>query len=97
MAYLKMTKQVVVRVQRPIWVEPIVTVAAERDGVFRPAVDRDARVAKGATLGSITDYLGRPLQDVVAPDAGIVMFVRAVPSLKKGDTIANIGVLKPQP
>src|SRR5207247_3926676 len=32
MAHLKMTKQVVVRVQRPIWVEPIVTVAAERDG-----------------------------------------------------------------
>ena len=30
-------------------------------------------------------------RDVVA---GIVMFVRALPSLKKGDTVANIGVVK---
>ena len=28
-----------------------------------------------------------------ATDAGIVMFIRAVPSLKKGDTIVNIGVV----
>ena len=97
MAHLKMTKQTAVPVKNPIWVEPIVTIAAERDGVFRPAVDRDARVAKGAKIGSITDYLGRPLQEITAPDAGIIMFVRAVPSLKKGDTIANIGVIKPQP
>jgi predicted deacylase len=93
MAYLKMIKQAAVPVQHPIWFEPIVTVAAESDGVFRPAVDRDARVAKGTKIGTITDYLGRPKQDVTAPDAGIIMFVRAVPSLKKGDTIANIGVI----
>ena len=27
--------------------------------------------------------------------AFLILFVRAVPSLKKGDTIANIGVVKP--
>jgi predicted deacylase len=93
MAQLKMTKGTPRPVARPIWVEPIVTIAAERDGVFRPTVDRDAHVAKGAKIGSITDYLGRPLQEIAAPDAGVVMFIRAVPSLKKGDTIANIGVV----
>jgi hypothetical protein len=30
---------------------------------------------------------------VIAPEAGIVMFIRAVPSLKKGDTMVNIGVV----
>ena len=93
MAYLKMTNRPVAPVHNPIWVETL-TVSADRDGIFRPSVDRDARVAKGATLGSITDYLDRPLQDVVAPEAGIVMFVRALPSLRKGDTIASIGVIK---
>jgi hypothetical protein len=34
------------------------------------------------------------LADVTAPEAGTIMFVRALPSLKKGDTIANIGVAK---
>ena len=97
MAYLKMTKQAVRPVQNPVWVEPIVTVAAERDGVFRPAVDRDARIAKGAKIGTVTDYLGRTVQEITAPEAGIMMFVRAVPSLKKGDTIASIGVAAKAP
>jgi predicted deacylase len=75
-------------------VEKIVSVPSERDGMFRPAVDRDAHVTKGAKIGAITDYLSRPVQDVLAPETGIVMFVRAVPSLKKGDTIVNIGVVR---
>jgi len=95
MAQLKMTKQAVKPVANPVWVEPLITIAAERDGVFRPAVDRDAHVAKGAKVGAITDYLGRQVQEITAPDAGIIMFIRAVPSLKKGDTIANIGVIAP--
>jgi len=61
---------------------------------FHPTVDRDAHVAKGAKVGVVTDYVNRPLQDVIAPEAGILMFIRAVPSLKKGDTLANIGVVK---
>jgi hypothetical protein len=41
----------------------------------------------------VTDYVGRILGDVRAPEAGIIMYVRAVPSLKKGDTIADVGVI----
>ncbi len=92
MTHLKMTTGGGARpVGRPVWVETV-TVTATRDGMFWPAVDRDAQVAKGAKLGSITDYLNRPLEDVVAPDAGTVMFVRALPSIKKGDTVASVGV-----
>jgi hypothetical protein len=55
-----------------------------------------ATAPKGATIGSVTDYLNRPLQNVTAPEAGVVMLIRAVPSLKKGDTIVNIGVVSTQ-
>jgi predicted deacylase len=79
------------------WIDPVVSVVAERDGVFHPVVDRDAHVVKGAKIGSVTDYLNRPLQAVLAPDSGIVMFIRAVPSLKKGDTMVSIGVVTAQP
>ena len=48
----------------------------------------------GMKIGLVTDYLNRPLQEVVAPEAGLILYVRAVPSLKKGDTIASIGVIK---
>jgi len=94
MAHLKMGGTAAAPVRSPIWVEKIVTLAADRDGMFQPTVDRDAHVTKGARIGVVTDYLNRPLQEVTATDDGIIMFIRAVPSLKKGDTLANIGVVK---
>jgi predicted deacylase len=97
MGHLKMLSRAAPPVAKPVWVGPIVTVTAEREGIFHPAVDRDAHVVKGGKIGSVTDYLNRPLQDVFAPESGIIMFVRAVPSLKKGDTIANVGVVAKEP
>ena len=94
LGHLKMSARTVAPVAKPIWIEPLLSVTAERDGVFHPLVDRDAHVTKGQKIGAVTDYLNRPLHDVVAPDAGIVLFIRAVPSLKKGDTLASIGVIK---
>jgi predicted deacylase len=94
LGHLKMSSRTVTPVARPIWIDPLLSVTAERDGVFHPLVDRDAHVTRGQKIGTITDYLNRPLQDATAPDAGIVLFVRAVPSLKKGDTLASIGVVK---
>src|SRR6185436_6855840 len=94
MAHLKMGGAVAAPVRNPVWVEKIVTLAADRDSMFQPTVDRDAHVTKGARIGVVTDYLNRPLQEVTATDDGIIMFIRAVPSLKKGDTMANIGVIK---
>jgi len=97
MAYLKMGGAIAAPVRTPIWVDPVVTVAADRDGMFHPTVDRDAHVTKGARIGVITDYVNRQLQEITAPETGIIMFIRALPSLKKGDTLASIGVVKAQP
>jgi predicted deacylase len=94
MSQLKMSKRAMTPVAKPVWIEKVESLAADRDGMFRPAVNRDAHVVKGAKIGAITDYLNRPLQDVVATESGIILFIRAVPSLKKGDTMANIGVVK---
>jgi uncharacterized protein len=96
MKHLKMLTGAARPVAKPIWIEKIVSMPAEREGVFHASVDRDAHVAKGAKIGFVTDYLNRPLQDVIAPEGGIVMFIRAVPSLKKGDTMVNIGVVSTQ-
>jgi predicted deacylase len=95
MGHLKMTSLAAAPVRAPVWIDKVVTISAEQNGVFQPLVDRDARVVKGAKIGVVTDYLDRQLQEIVAPDTGIILFVRALPSLKKGDTIANVGVIKP--
>src|SRR5688572_6730606 len=94
MGHLKMTKRTAPPVKNPVWIDKLVTIAAEQDGMFHPAVDRDAHVAKGAKIGTVTDYLNRPLREMLAPESGIVLFIRAVPSLKKGDTIASLGIVK---
>ena len=92
--HLKMLAGTAAPVARPVWIEKVVTVAADQGGMFWPAVDRDAHVVKGARIGVVTDYLHHQTQEVLAPESGLILFVRAVPSLKKGDTMANIGTIK---
>jgi hypothetical protein len=94
MAHLKMRTLSAAPAVHPIWIETLITIAAEQNGMFHPSVDRAANVAKGAKLGVVTDYLNRAVQEIIAPEAGTIMFIRAVPSLKKGDTIASIGIVR---
>jgi predicted deacylase len=54
-------------------------------------------VAAGTTLGRITDYVGRPLTELRATAAGVVLYVRAVPTVNKGDAVASIGVVGKAP
>jgi len=40
----------------------------------------------------VTDYLGSTIMEARSPENGVVLFIRSVPSMTKGETIANIGV-----
>lgn len=92
MRYLKMLPGAPTLVESPVWIERVATIASEVNGIFTPAVKRGMYVQKGARVGTVTDYLGRLLLDARAPESGIVLFIRAVPSMTKGETIASIGV-----
>ena len=84
-------------IQSPVWIESIQSVTSEQTGIFYPLVERGSYVAKGMRLGYVTDYVGRRVFEATAPSAGVVLYVCAVPSMKKGDTIANIGVVASSP
>ena len=58
---------------------------------------RGTYVEKGMKVGYVTDYVGRTIFEARAPEAGVVLYLRAVPSMTKGETIANIGVLAASP
>jgi uncharacterized protein len=92
MRYLKMLEGAPKVVESPVWIERVATIASEATGIFYPLVKRGAYVQKGARVGYVTDYLGKTLLDARAPETGVVLFIRAVPSMTKGETIANIGV-----
>jgi hypothetical protein len=44
-------------------------------------------------VGYVTDYAGKLIFDARSPVAGVVLYICAVPSMAKGATIANIGVV----
>ena len=44
-------------------------------------------------LGYDTDYLGKVIFEARAPMSGVVLYVCAIPSMTKGATIANVGVV----
>jgi predicted deacylase len=97
MRLLKMLPGEPSMVENPVWIESIQSVTSEQTGIFYPLVDRGSYVAKGMRLGYVTDYVGKRIFEARAPQAGIVLYVCSVPSMKKGETIANVGVIAAAP
>jgi len=91
MRHLKMLPGDAKPVAHPIWLSNPTVVTAQRDGVFVPAAAPEQRVAKGARIGAINDYHGVKLEDVTSPVDGMIIYIRAIPSLKKGDNLVDIG------
>src|SRR5215468_5935557 len=93
MRYLKMLPGPAQAIEHPVWISKVETVASEQTGIFYPQVKRGTFVEKGMKIGYVTDYWGKTTYEARAPAAGVVLYVCAVPSMKKDDTIANIGVV----
>jgi predicted deacylase len=93
MRRLKMLPGVPTPVENPVWIGSLHSVSAEVGGLFRPLAARGSYVQKGMKAGAITDFFGRTVFEARAPESGVALYVRAVPSAVKGDTLASIGVV----
>src|SRR6266542_4154567 len=93
MRYLKMLPGTVSNVEHPVWIEKVVTLSSDQTGMFYPLVKRGSYVEQGMKIGYVTDYLGKIIFEARAPASGVVLYVCAVPSMTKGATIANVGVV----
>jgi uncharacterized protein len=93
MRYLKMLPGEPHPIEHPVWIQSLSEVSSPETGIFYPLVKRGTYVQEGMNLGYVTDYVGKILFEARAPISGIVLHICAVPSMKKGDNIANIGVL----
>jgi predicted deacylase len=91
MRHLKMLPGAAPPVEHAVWMENPKVVTADREGVFVPLVGPEAYVTKGMRVGYIADYFGDKVADVTAPVSGVVIYIRAIPSLKKGDNMVDIG------
>jgi predicted deacylase len=95
MRYLKMLPGTATMVENPVWFESVQTVASDVNGIFypNPNVKRGTYVQQGQLLGRITDYTGQLLVEPKATASGVILYVDAVPTITKGGTVANIGVV----
>jgi predicted deacylase len=97
MRYLKILPGEYKPIKNPVWVGKVVTVASDSPGIFYPQVKRGTYVEKGMRLGYVSDFYGNRLFEAMAPESGVVLYICAVPSMDKGGTIANIGVISTTP
>ncbi len=93
MRHLKMLPGDPTPVESPVWIGTLHNVTADVGGIFRPLVARGTYVQKGMKVGTVTDFFGKTLFEARAPESGVVLYVRAVASAVKGDTLASIGVV----
>jgi predicted deacylase len=93
MRYLKMLPGQPASIEHPVWIEKVATLASEQTGMFYPLVKRGTYVEQGMKVGYVTDYLGKVIFEARAPASGVILYICAVPSMTKGATIANVGVV----
>jgi predicted deacylase len=87
---LKMLDRPVKPMAKPVFVTGGSRVQAEGPGMFFATAKRDTVVREGEAIGYTTDYVGRKTGDVKAPVAGLVTFIRGVPSMWQGATLVNV-------
>lgn len=97
MGTLGMITRSVTPLAHPVWVDGGARASAQGDGVFKATVSRGSTVTEGMTIGTLTDFLGRPQSVVTAPISGVVTFIRAVPSVWKGATLVNVARVLAEP
>jgi predicted deacylase len=91
MRYLKMLPGTAKMIDHPVWIGKVDTVTSSQNGIFYPLVKPGTYVEQGMKIGYVTDYFDNTVFEAHAPSAGVVLYICSVPSMKKDDTIANIG------
>lgn len=76
-----------------VWLGDYTVVTSPATGTFKPTVLDGYAVAKGGTLGHLTDVFGQPIASIRAPFAGVVNYVIATPPVSRGEPVAMVSKL----
>ena len=97
MRHLKMLPGAPAPVENPVWIDHLADVASDQAGIFDPLVKRGAYIGAGMKIGYVTDYVGKTAVRGAREGIGVLLYVRAVPTINKGEAIASIGVVGKPP
>jgi predicted deacylase len=82
-------------VEHAIWIDRSEVLTSKFTGIWYPAVERGHAVAEGTIIGRVTDFFGKPLQEIRAPFAGQVLYVVGTPAMNEGEPVGFIGAVSP--
>lgn len=97
MKFLKMLPGRLTPIEHPVWISKVSSVPSDVEGIFYPSVERGSYVAQGMKIGYVTDFFGKTIWEAHAPTAGVVLYICSVPTMNKGDNVANIGQIATEP
>lgn len=60
-------------------------------GWWEPVVRAGDLVAEGTTLGTVKNLFGDPLEDIVAPEDGVVLFLTSSPAVATDGLLLGLG------
>jgi hypothetical protein len=84
------------RFQRPrIACTDYLWVTAPSDGQFYADVEPAARVSRGQRLGTMRNFFGHTISEVVAPESGIILWRMTHPTLRRGSAVLAIAIEEP--
>ncbi len=96
--HLKMmpTLTVPLAAEQVVWLDKYEVLRSPERGVFRAAVKPGHTVAKGALLGTLSDFFGNQRAEIRAPFAGMVNYVVATPPVNQGEPLAMVSRIQQQ-
>ncbi|MGH9841121.1 MAG: VWA domain-containing protein [Blastocatellia bacterium] len=91
MRRLKMIEGEPEKIETPVFIDRVAVLRSDASGIFYPLVERNRTVAKGTSIGYVTDFFGKRIFDLRAPFSGAVLYIIATPPTSKGEPLAMIG------
>ncbi|MDC8005868.1 M14 family metallopeptidase [Aureisphaera galaxeae] len=77
----------------PVIVAKRFSIKSNSTGIFYTDKKAGDRVEAGELVGYITDFFGNRLEEVKAPQSGMILYMIGTPPINKNDTIMNVGIL----
>ncbi len=78
----------------PVWIDWYEVVYSKSDGLFFPQIKKGYYVQKGQKVGLVTDYLGNPKEELLAPFSGIMLYIVKTPPTNTGEPLFEVGRVK---
>jgi predicted deacylase len=72
------------------WFDGTVSVVASRSGIFTPVSASARNVRTGDPIGTVRDYHGRVLEEIVSPVDGYALYGLTGPPVRAGEAVVTI-------